>query len=106
MAMGKMAAMCEVQSEDRVSRLKHRAQCFHVRLRSRVRLYIDVLRAEEFPGAIAGKVFDHVSEFASAVVALAGIALGIFVGEDRAGGFEYGLADIILRSDQFQPCLL
>ena len=52
------------------------------------------------------RFFDHVGELAAAVVALAGISLGILVGEHRAHGFEHGFADKVLGSDQLQPFVL
>ena len=78
----------------------------HVGRRAGVRLHVGVLGAEELLGAVARQVLDHVGKLASAVVALAGIALGVLVGEDRAGGFEHGFADEILRGDQLQPFVL
>ena len=71
-----------------------------------MRLHVGVLGAEELLGAVARQVLDHVGELASAVVALAGIALGVLVGEDRAGGFQHGFADKVLRGDQLQTFVL
>jgi hypothetical protein len=58
--------------------------------------------AEQFLGAIARQVFDDIGPFAAAVVAFAGIAFGVLVGEDAAGGFQHGLRDEVLAGDQFQ----
>ncbi len=69
-------------------------------------LHVGVLRAKEFLGAVPRQLLHHVGKLAAAVVALAGIALGILVGEDRTHGFEHGLADKILRGDQFQAFVL
>ena len=79
---------------------------FHVGLRSGVGLYVGVLGAKEFLGALSRQLFHHVGKLAAAVVALAGIALGILVGEDRTHGFEHGFADKIFRGDQFQAFVL
>ena len=65
-----------------------------------------MLGAEELLGAVACQVLHHVGEFASAVIALAGIAFGVLVGENRAGGFQYRLAHKILRGDQLQAFML
>src|SRR3546814_3332565 len=43
---------------------------------------------------------------AALIIAAAGIALGIFVGEDAALRFEYRFRDDILRRDQFDLILL
>ena len=51
-------------------------------------------------GAIDGQLLGDVHKFAAAVVALARIALGVFVGEHRAHRFEHRFGDEILRGDQ------
>ncbi len=67
-----------------------------------MRLDVGVFRAEEFLGAIDGELLDFVRVFAAAVVALSGIALGVFIREDRTHGFEDRFGDEILRRDKFQ----
>ena len=37
-----------------------------------------------------------------AIVTFAGIAFGVFVGEDAAGGFEDGFGDEVFAGDQFE----
>ena len=74
--------------------------------RAGVRLDVGMVGAEELFGAVAGQVLDDVGVLASAVVALAGIALGVLVGEDRAGGFKHGLADKVFRGDEFETVVL
>ncbi len=106
MAVGEVSAVREVQAEDGVARLNDRRVGRHVGRRAGVRLHVGVLGAEELLGAIARQVLDHVGELASAVIALAGIALGVLVGEDRAGGFKHGLANEVLGGDQLQPFML
>ena len=55
----------------------------HVRLRAGVRLDVGVLGAEELLRALDRERLGDVDELAAAVVALARIALGVLVGEDR-----------------------
>src|SRR5262245_29800594 len=62
--------------------------------------------AEQPPGALDGQALDHVGEFTAAVVAFARIAFGVFVGEDRAGGFQDGLGDEVFRGDQLEAFVL
>jgi hypothetical protein len=57
-------------------------------------------------GAVAGEVLDDVREFATAVVAFAGIAFRVFVGEDRACGLKHGAADEVLRGDHLEALVL
>ncbi len=77
-----------------------------VGLRAGVRLHVGVLGAEDLFGAVAGEVLDDIGELAAAVVALAGVAFGVLVGEDGSGGFENGAADEVLRGDHLQALVL
>jgi hypothetical protein len=104
--MGKVPAMSQIQPKNRVARLQHRRVSRLIGLRSRVRLHVGMFRAEKFLGPLARQIFDHVGKLASAVIALAGIALRILIGEHRTGSFEHGLADKVFRSDQLQPFVL
>ena len=98
--------MREVEAKDGIARLQQRHVRGRVGLRAGVRLHVRVLCAEKLFRAVAGEVLDHVGEFAPAVVALAGIALGVLVGEDSAGGLENGAADEVLRGDHLQAFVL
>ncbi len=80
--------MREAHSEDGVTRLKHREVDRHVRLSTRVRLNVGILRTEELLGAVTGDVLDDIDLLAPPVVTLAGIALGILVGEHGTGGLK------------------
>ena len=82
MPVREVSTVGQVQTEDGVARLDERGIRRHIGGRARVRLHVGVFGSEELLGAIAGEVLDHVGEFASAVVTLAGIALGVLVGED------------------------
>ena len=70
--------------------------------RAGVGLHVGVFGAEELLGAVDGQLLDFVGDFAAAVVALAGIAFGVLVGEDRAHGFEHGFGDEIFAGDQLE----
>jgi hypothetical protein len=61
---------------------------------------------EEPLGAIPGDIFDDVGELTSAIVALAWVALGIFVGEDSSGSLENRAADKVLGGDHFESFVL
>ena len=69
-------------------------------------LHVGVFRAKKFLGPLPRQIFHDVGKLAAAVVAFAGIAFGILVGEDRAHGFEHGFADKVLGSDQLQAFML
>ena len=106
MSVRKMAAVGEVQSEDGVAGLNDRGVRRHVGGGTGVRLHVGVLGAEELFGAVARQVLHHVGELASPVVAPAGIAFGVLVGEDRAGRFQHGFAHKVFGGDQFQAFVL
>ena len=104
--MGQVAAVREIEAENGVARLQHRRVGRGVGLRAGVRLHIDVLAAEDLLGAIAGQVLHHVGVLAAAVVAAAGIALGIFIGEDRAGRLQHCFGDEVFAGNHLQPFVL
>ena len=56
--------------------------------------------------AVDGQSLDDVDELAAAVVASAGIALGVFVGEHRALRGHDGGAGVVLGGDHLQALLL
>ena len=69
-------------------------------LRARVRLHVDIGRAEQLLGESMAR-FRDIDEFTAAVVALAGIAFGVFVGQLAALCFEYAGAGVVFGSNQF-----
>jgi hypothetical protein len=71
-----------------------------------VGLHVGVLAAEDLFGAVAGQVLDDIGVLAAAVVAPAGVALGIFVGEDGTGSLEHGFRDEVFAGNHLQPLVL
>ena len=104
--MGQVTSRREAKAHDRVARLEEREHHGPVRLRSGVRLDVGEAAAEQFPGSLDGQSLDRVGGRAALIIAAAGIALSIFVGEDRSLRFEDRLADDILGRDQFDLRLL
>ena len=105
-AVGEVAAVGEVEAEDAVAGLEKGHVGGGVGLGAGVGLHVDVLGAEELFGAIAGEVFDDVGELTAAVVALAGVAFGVFIGENGACGLEDGATDEVFRRDHFETLVL
>ncbi len=85
---------------------QHRCEGRSVGLRAGVRLHVDVLAAEDLPRAIAGQVLHDVGILAAAVVTASRIALGIFIGEDRAGGFQHRFRNKVFAGNHLQPLVL
>ena len=92
--------MVEREAEHLVARREHREVDGHVRLRARVRLHVRVLGAEERLGPLARELLDLVDDLAAAVVALAGIALGVLVRRRRADRLEHRRPREVLGRDQ------
>ena len=96
-----MAAGGEVEAHEGIAGLQQRQKHRLVHLAAGVRLHIGEAGAEQFPGAIDRQRLHDVHPFAAAVIAVARIALGVFVGQHRALRFQHRAADDVLRRDQF-----
>ena len=99
-AVGQVAAVGEVHAHEGVAGLEHSLERGQVGGSAGVGLDVGMLSAEQLAGALTGDLFGLVDAVAAAVVALAGVALGILVGEHRARCGQYRLADKVLRRDQ------
>ncbi len=56
--------------------------------------------------AVNGQLLDHVHVLAATVVALAGIAFGVLVGQLRALGFHHGGRAVVFAGDQLDVLFL
>ena len=101
-----MPAVGELHPQQRVPRLHEREVGGAVGLRAGVRLHVDVVAAEDLLGALDRQVLGHVDPLAAAVVAAAGVALGVLVREHRALAVEHGLGHEVLGGDHLQRALL
>ena len=104
--MRQVAAGGEAHAQHRVAWLQQRQEHRLVGLGAGMRLHIGEGAAEQLPGAVDRQVLRHVDVDTPAVVAAAGITLGIFVGQHRALRLQHGGGDNILRRDQFDAVLL
>jgi hypothetical protein len=105
-AVGEVAAVGQVQAHDGVTRVQQREHCRSVGLGAGVRLDVGELGPEERLHAVDGQLLDDVDMLAAAVVALARVALGVLVGEDRTLRLHDGRRSEVLRGDHFQRGLL
>src|SRR5437867_484025 len=103
MSVSQMSAVREIHAENRVTRLQHGQIHSHVGLAARMRLYVDMLGAKELFRALDGEVLHDVDELASAVVPSAGIALGVLVRKNGAGGLKHRAIGKIFGGDQLEP---
>ena len=101
-----MTAGGERHAEDRVAGLEQRQKHRLVRLCAGMRLHIGKAATEQLLGALDRQPLCDIDEFAATVIAAAGIALGVFVGQQRTLHFEHRLRDDVLAGDQLDLRLL
>ena len=105
--VGQVAALVELHAEDAVARADRAQVDGHVGLGAAVRLDVDVLRAgEELEGSLLGEPLDDVDVLAAAVVALAGQALGVLVGQPAALRLQDRPEHVVLAGDQLDLVVL
>ncbi len=104
--MGEVAAGGERHAEDSVAGLQEGEEHGAVGLGARVRLHVGEAAAEDLARAVDGQALGAVDLGAAAVVAAAGVAFGVLVGQDRALGVEHGGGDHVLARDQLDAVLL
>ena len=105
-AMGEMAAGGKIKPHESIAGLHQREEGRGIGGRAGMRLDVGKATSEEPRNPFDRERFCDVDELAAAVVALAGQAFGIFVGEDRALGLEHRAADDVLRRYQLDPVTL
>ena len=105
-AVGQMAAVAQIHREHLVAGFEHGKIDGHVRLAAGMRLDVGVFRAEQFFRAVNGELLDGVNVFAAAIPAFLRQALGVFVREHGALGFQHRRADKIFAGDQLDVFLL
>jgi hypothetical protein len=99
-AVREVSAMRKGHPHDRIARLEDRKIDRHVRLRTGVGLHVDMLRAKKPLRPLNRQTFDDIDILAPAVVTLARIALGIFVGHQAPLRSHDGGACLIFRGDE------
>ena len=105
-AVGQVAAVRQTHAQNGVAGLEHGNVHALIRLRAGMRLDVGIFGTEQRLGAVDGQLLGHVDEFAAAVIALAGIALGVFVGQLAALRFHHCRAGVVFRGDQLDVILL
>ena len=98
--MGQVTTLVEPHPKDGVPGLQKREIDPHVRLCAGVRLNIGELGAEQFFGAVDRKLFHLIYDLTPLVVATPGVALRVFVGEDRTRGCHHRWRGKVLGCDE------
>ena len=99
-AVREVAAVVEVHAHEGVAAVEASQEDGHVGLCTAVGLHVGPAGAVELLGALDGDGLALVHYLAAAVVALAGVALGVLVGHDGAHGFHHLVADEVLGGNQ------
>ena len=95
-AVGQVAAVGQAHAQDGVTGIDQRQVHRAVGGRTGVWLHVGVISAEQLFGALDGQGFNLVHMLAAAVVALAWVAFGVFVGQAAALGFHDAFAGVVL----------
>ena len=101
-----MPAVRQVHPQYLVAVIERGHQHRHIRLCPAVRLDIGMLGTKYLLGPVDGKLLDNIGKLAPAVIPLARIPLGIFVGKHRAHRLQHSLGHKVLRRDQLKPISL
>ena len=95
-AVGKMAAVTQVESHKAVTRFQAGELHGHIGLRSRMRLHICILRSVNLLEAVDCELLDLVHNLTTSIISCSGITLGILVCANRAKCLKHLVTDIIL----------
>ncbi len=104
--VAEVAAVRKVHGQDGVAGVESRHQDGEVGLGPGVGLDIGVLGPEKFPGPGDRQFLHPIDPGAAPVVASAGVALGVFVGQGRTQGQEHLGAGVVLGGNQDQLLVL
>ena len=104
--MGEMAALREVQPHKSVTGIEDRHLHCEVGLGAGMGLHIGPAGSVESFETIDCELLDFVYHLAAAIVALAGIAFGVFVGADAAHCLEHFGRNIVFAGDELEAIFL
>ena len=104
--MGQVTAFGQAHAHDGVAWLQQGEKHALVGLRTRIRLHIGVLGAEQLLQAVDGQLLDHIDIFATTVIAAARIAFGVFVRQLTALGLHDRWRGVVFRGDQLDVIFL
>ena len=101
-AVGQVPTMFQIHSQNRIAGFEHRQIDRHVGLRTGMGLDIHMIGLEQLFGPVARQIFGDIDKLAPAVIALAGIAFGIFHRHHTPQRFQHPRAHQIFGRNQLQ----
>src|SRR5690606_38524659 len=105
-AVGQVTAVVEREAENGVALASEGVQHGGVGRGARVGLDVGEVRTEERLGALDGEVLGNVDLLTTAVVATAGVALGVLVGENGSLRLKNRQGNEVLRGDHLEETAL
>ncbi len=94
--MRQMTAMRQVHAQHLIAWLQQRKINRRVGLRTAMGLHIGMLRAKKLLSALSCQILHHVHILTTAIITLARVTLGIFIGQHTALRLHYGQAGKVL----------
>jgi len=108
--MRQMAAMRQIEPQNRVPMLQNGHISRRIGLRTRMRLHIRVnchsRHSKKLLGPVPSEIFNHVRILAAAVIPLPRIPFGILVRKHRTGSLKHGFRNEVLAGNHLQPLVL
>ena len=105
-AVGQVTAVGQAHAQHSVPGIEQRQVHRRVGLAAGVRLHVGVIGTEQLFGAIDGQLLDFIHMLATAVIAFAGVAFGVLVGQAAALGLHHAPAGVVLGGNQFDVIFL
>ena len=105
-AVAEMAAVGQIHAQHRVAGLEQGKEHRQVGVGTGMWLDVGIIAAEQLAGPLAGDLLRHIHGVAAAVVALAGVTLGVLVGQAGAHSQHDGGTDDVLGGNEFDVAAL
>ena len=99
-AVGQMPSHGERKTHDRFARFQEAEVNRKIGRRTRIRLHVDMFRFEQCLGTLDHEGLQLVDVTLALVVTAARVALGVLVGENRAGSLHHRLRSVVLGRNE------
>ena len=104
--MTEVPAVVQIESHEGVARIENSQEDSCIGLCTRVRLHIGILCTEEGFYSVDSQLLHLIHHLTASVVSLAGITLGILVGQARTQSLHDLIANEVLRGDKLNAAHL
>ena len=104
--MRQMAALGKIHAHDGIAQVEQGKVNGQVGLCAGMGLHVGIFGTKQLAGTVNCNLLNLVHKLAAAVIAVAGVALGIFVGQHAAHGSHNGRGNNVFAGNQLNVCLL